>query len=57
MKITIQTSADFTPAGARSYRVAPYGRPVIVWYVSSKKYRSLPLSVANLALSQQWKGA
>jgi hypothetical protein len=57
-KITIQTDADFTPKGKRTYRaVCLSGSAVsthIRWYVSGRIYRTLPLNVENFELSKQW---
>lgn len=56
MKIIIHTDRDLTPAGARRAGV-PYGRSTIVWYVAGRKYHSLPLTAANVALTKLWLGA
>jgi hypothetical protein len=60
-KITIQTDADFTPPGKRAYKaVCLSGASVythIRWYVSGRKYRTLPLNPENYDLSKQWVAA
>ena len=52
IKITIQTDADFTPAGKRRAKIA-YGNR-IRWYVSGCIYRTLPITAANIELSRKW---
>ena len=52
IKITIQTDADFTPAGKRRAKIA-YGNR-IRWYVSGSIYRTLPIPPANIELSRKW---
>lgn len=52
LKITIQTDADFTPAGKRRAKIA-YGNR-IRWYVSGSIYRTLSITAANIELSRQW---
>lgn len=52
LKITIQTDADFTPAGKRRAKIA-YGNR-IRWYVGGCIYRTLPITAANIELSKKW---
>jgi len=54
MTITIQTNLDFTPKGKRTARVAPYGHRVIHWYVAGRIYNRLPITTANIALTNEW---
>jgi hypothetical protein len=60
-KIVIDApNADFTPRGRRVVRVVrtrKNGRamqPTIAWYVGGKLYRYLPITAANVAMSQDW---
>lgn len=60
MQITIQTNADFTPAGKRTVRVVRHAKsgkkcaPVIRWYVGGKIYATHPLNGEGTALSLAW---
>ena len=62
MKITIQTSADFTPPGKRRARIVQttgrfgHGRQ-LRWYVGGRWFRSLTPSAANIALTEDWMQA
>jgi hypothetical protein len=58
-KITIETDADFTPAGKRSFRVVQTSRGgyQLRWYVSGRIYRSLAPTPSNMALSRDWAAA
>lgn len=52
IKITIQTDADFTPAGKRRAKIA-YGNR-IRWYVGGCIYRTLAITAENIEISKRW---
>lgn len=59
IKITIQTDADFTPAGKRRAQIwtGYRGTRLIRWYVSGRRYRALAITPENIALTKEWLGA
>lgn len=62
MKITIQTDADFTPAGKRAFRTVSLRGSMgmvarIRWYVSGRIYRTLPVTNDNIRLTRDWFNA
>lgn len=63
LSITIQTDADFTPAGKRSIRLvrhAKSGKKIpqsIRLYVAGKIYATLPMTVENMKLVETWYAA
>lgn len=56
MRLTIHTDLDLTPAGKRRVRLVPTlrGGHVLRWYVSGRRYHSLPVTPATAALSREW---
>lgn len=62
-EIVIQSDADFTPPGKRSFRVVQHtfsgrrAKPHLRWYVGQKSFRSLALTGQNQALSREWQAA
>lgn len=56
LKISIQTDADFTPAGKRTARTVQTDRGgrQLRWYVSGRLYNRLPVTAANAELTQRW---
>ena len=67
-KIVIETDADFTPVGKRSVKIisiAPRqgryavakGTRVIRWYVGGAIYATLPITSANIKMTEQWFAA
>lgn len=62
MKITIQTTADFTPKGKRSARVVEVSGHMgrgqqLRWYVGGHLYRRLSPIAANVNLTNEWLAA
>ena len=55
LKLVIQTDADFTPKGKRTYKIA-YGDR-IRWYVGGRIWRTLKPTKENWELSQKWSEA
>lgn len=64
--ITINTTADLTTKGKRSFRVVKTGyktrgrkcAPQLRWYVAGKCFRTFEgVSVENLNLTQEWIAA
>lgn len=58
LKIIIQCDRDLTPIGKRGARVVPTSRGgrIIRWYVSGRRFRALPVTAANAALTREWIG-
>jgi len=59
LTIHIKTDADFTPSGARSFRIVTHTRGVRkLWlYVSGRRYRDLAPTPENLAMAREWIAA
>lgn len=68
LKITIHTDLDLTPEGKRRVRLihqprrgeryaSSKGPRVIRWYVGQRIYRTLPLTIENAKLSNEWMEA
>lgn len=62
MQITIQTDADFTPAGKRRVRVVKCRNRMgvsaqIRLYVSGRIFRKLAPTPQNMELAKQWVSA
>jgi hypothetical protein len=61
-KITIQTDADFTPAGKRNARIVKTstrfgeGRQ-LRWYVAGNLYRRMQPTADNIELTREWLAA
>lgn len=54
-RIVIHTDLDLTPAGKRRFKVGNYGNyNSITWYVSGRRYHSIPNTAENLKRSQEW---
>ena len=59
MKITIQTNADFTPAGKRTAKIVQttgmFGKGrQLRWYVGGRIYQQMRPTVENIELTQRW---
>ena len=55
MNITIQTNADFTPKGKRTFRVVTLDQGRFIrWYVGGRIYNTLRVTIANINLTRQW---
>ncbi len=63
MNITIQTNADFTPSGKRSVRIVRHARSgkkiaqSIRLYVAGKIYATLPITIENMKMVEEWYAA
>jgi hypothetical protein len=56
LRLVMASELDFTPAGKRRVRVVPTSRGgrLLRWYVSGRRYHSLPVTPAAAELSREW---